>query len=495
MEKILLIDDDEGLIHFLSRFFERKGYSVATCADGPCAIEKIGAKDFDLILLDYKMPELNGLDTLNAIKEIEVKTPVILMTAYGTTELAIEAMKQGAYDYLVKPFERKDLTRIVSEALQVNRQMKQIVRFPEEEAMQADESKSIKDLQMIGSSRKMQEIYKLIGQVAEKDVPVLITGESGTGKELAARALYHHSRRKDKPFIAVNCAAIPEKLFESELFGHERGAFTGADRTYIGKMERCHGGTLFLDEIGEMPIALQAKLLRVLQENEIERLGSTQTVQIDVRIIAATNKELEKAVEAGTFRKDLYWRLNVISLHLPPLMERSEDIPELVNYFLRRFALEYDRPVCYLAEAAMDKIRAYTWPGNVRELENCIRRAVLLSTGDVVAEGNLMIPQAAPPCPATAARHEQLLDGLKNKLEEIVPEILRLGGQDAHANIIEMVEETLITKALEECDNNQVQAAKMLGISRNTLRHRLKRKSDKQSPDAGQEPERDPSVD
>ncbi|MBS3758431.1 MAG: sigma-54-dependent Fis family transcriptional regulator [Desulfobacterales bacterium] len=494
MEKILLIDDDEGLIHFLSRFFERKGYSVATCADGPCAIEKIGAKDFDLILLDYKMPELNGLDTLNAIKEIEVKTPVILMTAYGTTELAIEAMKRGAYDYLVKPFERKDLSRIVREALQVNRQMKEVVRLPES-AEPFEKSMQESTLQLIGSSRRMQEIYKLIGQIAEKDVPVFITGESGTGKELVAKAIYHHSCRKEKPFMALNCAAIPESLFESELFGHERGAFTGADRTYIGKMERCHGGTLFLDEIGEMPVALQAKLLRVLQENEIERLGSTQTVEVDVRIIAATNKDLEKAVEAGSFRKDLYWRLNVISLHLPPLMERSEDIPELVNYFLRRFALEYDRPVCYLAEAAMDKIRAYTWPGNVRELENCIRRAVLLSTGDVVAEGNLMIPQAAPSCPATVARHEQLLEGLKNKLEEIVPEILRLSLQDAHANIIEMVEETLIAKALEECDNNQVQAAKMLGISRNTLRHRLKRKSDKQSPDAGQEPERDPSVD
>ena len=494
MEKILLIDDDEGLIHFLSRFFERKGYSVTACKDGSCAVEKIGEESFDLILLDYKMPELNGLDTLSAIKDVEVKTPVILMTAYGTTELAIEAMKRGAYDYLVKPFERKDLSRIVSEALQVNRQMKEVVRLPATEE-QAEKSEPASTLQIIGNSRKMQEIYKLIGQVAEKDVPVLITGESGTGKELVAKAIYHHSCRKDKPFMAVNCAAIPESLFESELFGHERGAFTGADRTYIGKMERCHGGTLLLDEIGEMPIALQAKLLRVLQENEIEKLGSTQTVKVDVRIIAATNKDLERAVEAGTFRNDLYWRLNVISLNLPALMDRSEDIPDLVNYFLRRFALEYERPVCYMAEAAMNKIHAYSWPGNVRELENCIRRAVLLSTGDVIAEGSLMIPQAVSSSPDFAERHEQLIDNLKNKLEEIIPEILRLSVQDAHANIIDMVEETLITKALEECDNNQVQAAKMLGISRNTLRHRLKKQSDKQSPDADQDVETDPLID
>jgi len=496
MEKILLIDDDEGLIHFLSRFFERKGYAVTACADGPSAIEKIGAESFDLILLDYKMPELNGLDTLSAIKGVEVKTPVILMTAYGTTELAIEAMKRGAYDYLVKPFERKDLSRIVNEALQVNRQMKEVVRLPAASSpAEATDTTPAGTLQIIGNSRKMQEIYKRIGQVAEKDVPVLITGDSGTGKELVAKAIYHHSRRKDRPFMALNCAAIPESLFESELFGHERGAFTGADRTYIGKIERCHGGTLFLDEIGEMPTALQAKLLRVLQESEIERLGSTQTVKVDVRIIAATNKDLEKAVEAGTFRNDLYWRLNVISLHLPPLIERSEDIPALVDYFLKRFAAEYDRAVCHMGESAMNKILAYSWPGNVRELENCIRRAVLLSSGDVVAEGSLMIPQAGASCPASAAQHEQLIDELKNKLEEIVPEILSLSVPDVHASIIGIVEETLINKALAKCDNNQVQAAKMLGISRNTLRHRLKKQSDRQSVDAATDLKTDSGTD
>ena len=482
MGKILIIDDDDGLIHFLSRFFQRKGYEVTACSGGRAAIDKIARENFDLILLDYKMPEFNGLDTLTEIKSIEVKTPVIIMTAYGTTDLAIEAMKRGAYDYLVKPFERKDLSRIVGEALLVNRQMKEIVRFPAvTPSVPIPQGRGV--LQIIGNSRKMQEIYKLIGQIAEKDVSVLITGESGTGKELAARAIYHHSRRKEKPFITINCAAIPESLFESELFGHERGAFTGAERTYIGKIERCDKGTLFLDEIGEMSRALQAKLLRVLQEGEIERLGGSQSIKVDIRVIAATNKDLEKEVESGGFREDLYWRLKVISIDLPPLRQRAGDISDLVDYFLLRFSAEYNRPVCYMSEGALNKLVSYSWPGNVRELENCVRRAVLLSNGNVVAEGNLMIPDPEAKHLRQALSREQLIDRLKEKLEEIIPEILRLSEQDTHANIIEMVEETLIRKALDECRNNQVQAARMLGISRNTLRHRLKRQLDKHDND------------
>ncbi|MBA2881714.1 DNA-binding NtrC family response regulator [Desulfosalsimonas propionicica] len=481
MDKILLIDDDEGLIHFLSRFFQRKGYGVTACASGRQAIETIGQQDFDLILLDYKMPDFNGLDTLSEIRAIEVKTPVILMTAYGTTNLAIEAMKRGAYDYLVKPFEKKDLTRIVSEALQVSRQMKQIVLFPAPSADQQQPADNRDSLQMIGSSRQMQEIYKLIGQVAEKDVPVLITGESGTGKELAARAIYHHSRRREKPFIAVNCAAIPESLFESELFGHERGAFTGAERTHIGKFERCHKGTLFLDEIGEMSPPLQAKLLRALQTGEIERLGSGQPITVDVRIIAATNKDLEAEVRAGRFREDLYWRLKVISLELPALRHRKQDISELVKYFLARFAEEYDRPGCYVSESALRKLNDYFWPGNVRELENCVRRAVLLCTGGVISEGSLLIPNAEADAALQNMNREQLIERLKEKLEEILPDIFRISEQDIHANIIEIVEETLIRKALEECGNNQVKAAEMLGISRNTLRHRIKKQTQKEN--------------
>jgi nitrogen regulation protein NR(I) len=482
MEKILIIDDDEGLVHFLSRYFKRKGHKVTACLSGQEALEKITADDFDLILLDYKMPEINGLDTLSKIKSIEVKTPVIIMTAYGTTDLAIETMKRGAYDYLIKPFNRKDLTRIVGEALRANRQMKEVVRLPS--AAPSISTPYDKDtLQIIGNSRNMQEIFKIIGQVAQENISVLITGESGTGKELVAKAVYHHSRRKDNPFIAINCAAIPEPLFESELFGHERGAFTGADQTHIGKIERCDHGTLFLDEIAEMSTTVQTKLLRVLQEGEFERVGGNQTLKSDVRVIAATNKNLEKEIESGRFRKDLYWRLKVISIDMPPLRHRREDIAHLADYFLMRFNAEYDRPLCYLSEGALSKIEAYSWPGNVRELENCIRRAVLLSTGDVIAEQNLMIPDADDEHLLNSLTHEQLIDRLKEKLEEIIPEILRLSKQDIHANIIELVEEMLILKALQACSDNQVQAAKMLGISRNTLRHRLKKQRDRDGGD------------
>ena len=474
MEKILLIDDDEGLNHFLSRFFKRKGYEVEACLSGQSAIERISAEDFDLILLDYKMPGLNGLDTLKKIKGAQIKTPVIIMTAYGNTDTAIEAMKRGAYDYLAKPFERKELSRIVSEALILNHQMKEIVSLPDSVATIGGSSPK-GSLKIIGHSKRMQNVYKMIGQIAEKDVSILIGGESGTGKELVARAIYHHSRRKDMPFIAVNCAAIPECLSESEFFGYERGAFTGAERTYIGKIERCDGGTCFLDEIGDMSMALQAKLLRVLQEGEFERLGGTQTIKVNVRIIAATNKDLDREVQNGRFREDLYWRLKVISIDLPPLRKRLEDIASLVDYFVTRFSTEYEKPIRHVSEGALNRFRSYSWPGNVRELENCIRRAVLLCAGDIISEEHIELLEPQKEHLSQALNREQLIDNLKDKLQRIIPEILRLSKQGIHANIIEMVEETIITKALEECGNNQVKAAKMLGISRNTLRHRLKK--------------------
>jgi DNA-binding NtrC family response regulator len=362
--------------------------------------------------------------------------------------------------------------------------MKEIVRFPDADSSHPPPPNKA-GLQIIGSSRIMRDVYKLIGQIAEKDVSVLITGESGTGKELAARAIYHHSRRGKKPFIAVNCAAIPETLFESELFGHERGAFTGAERTYIGKIERCSGGTLFLDEIGDMAPALQAKLLRVLQEGEIERVGGSRTIPVDVRVIAATNKHLEGEVDAGRFRQDLYWRLKVISIDMPPLRQRAEDIPALVSYFLRRFSAEYSRPVCRMSDAALTRLASYGWPGNVRELENCVRRAVLLCSGTVISEGQLMIPEQDPSREPQALSREQLMVRLREKLDDILPEILRLSRQDIHANIIEMVEEILVQKALDLSGNNQVQAARILGISRNTLRHRLKKQENRpDDPDA-----------
>lgn len=329
MEKILIVDNDYGLRHFLCRFFSNLGYIVSSCINGREALSVVSKEQFDLILLDYKMPEMNGLDTLRLIKKSQIKTPIIIMTAYGTTETAIEAMKLGAYDYLLKPFDREDLRRLASDALEVNRLMKEVVSFPNGPLKPSIDSKGT--VKIVGNHKKMQEVYKLIGQIAQKDITVLITGESGTGKELVARAIYHHSARQQKPFLTVNCPAIPDTLFESELFGYERGAFTGAENIHLGKFERADGGTLFFDEIGDLTFATQAKVLRVLQEGEFERLGGTETLKVDVRIIAATNKHLEKDVESGRFRNDLYWRLKIISIDLPPLRRRIEDIPLLVD--------------------------------------------------------------------------------------------------------------------------------------------------------------------
>ena len=472
MEKILIVDDDEGLIHFLHRFFAKQGYDVHSSSNGQAALDLIAGEQFDLILLDYKMPGLNGLDTLREVRRSQVKTPVIIMTAYGTTDTAIEAMKLGAYDYLPKPFDRQELQRIAADALEVNRIMKELVTFPGHLSRPSPPPKGM--VRIVGTHRRMQEVYKLIGQIAGKNVTILITGESGTGKELVARAIYHHSNRKDNPFLAINCAAIPETLFESELFGYERGAFTGAERTHIGKFERCHDGTLFFDEIADMPLSTQAKVLRVLQYGEFERLGGNENLEANVRIIAATNKNLEKEVELGRFREDLYWRLKVISIDLPPLRERPEDIPPLVEYFVGRFSDEYQTPIRYIADTAMQKLKSHFWPGNVRELENCIRRAVLLSLGDVILEEYLRL-ESDEQEPGQDFGQEQLMANIDQKLEELIPDILRLAGEKTHANVIEMVEKALIARVLEQCGYNQVKAARMLGTSRNTLRHRMKK--------------------
>lgn len=472
MEKILIVDDDEGLIHFLRRFFAKEGYDVRDCGNGQAALELIAEEPFDLILLDYKMPGLNGLDTLREVRRSQVKTPVIIMTAYGTTDTAIEAMKLGAYDYLPKPFDRQELQRIAADALEVNRTMKELVTFPGLLARPSPPPRGM--VKIVGRHRRMQEVYKLIGQIATKDVTVLITGESGTGKELVARAIYHHSNRKDAPFLTINCAAVPETLFESELFGHERGAFTGAERTHIGKFERCRDGTLFFDEIGDMPLSTQGKVLRVLQYGEFERLGGKENIRADVRIIAATNKNLEKEVEQGRFREDLYWRLKVISIDLPPLRERPQDLPLLVEYFVARFSEEYQTPIRHVAEAAMAQLKSHSWPGNVRQLENCIRRAVLLSQSDVILEEHLRL-ECDEHVGAQAASREQLMASIDHKLAELIPDLLQMAGERTHANVIDLVERALISKVLKQCGYNQVKAARVLGTSRNTLRHRMKK--------------------
>jgi DNA-binding NtrC family response regulator len=472
MSKILIVDNDDGLVHFLTRLFVKQGHEVASCADGAASLELLRSEAFDLILLDYKMPGLNGLETLAEIKRAQIRTPVIVMTAYGTTETAIEAMKLGAYDYLLKPFDAEGLKRLATDALEVNRLMKEIVSLPNSVTKVVPAARGL--VRIVGTSRRMQEVFKLIGRVAEKDVTVLITGESGTGKELVARAIYHHSHRGAHPFMAVNCASIPDTLFESELFGYERGAFTGAYRSYVGKFERCHEGTLFFDEVGDMSMSTQAKVLRVLQEGEFERLGGSEKIAVDVRILAATNKNLEEEVEAGRFREDLYYRLKVISIELPPLRERLDDVPALVNYFVGRFSADYGKSVLYVADQTIQKLKSYAWPGNVRELENCLRRAVLMCKGDVLLAEHVHFESERDGASA-ATSHESLRDNLKQHVAELMPEILRVAAEGAEVNVLDLVEEAIIARALEACGNNQVQTARMLGISRNTLRHRIQK--------------------
>jgi len=472
MSKILIVDNDEGLVHFLTRLFVKQGHEVESSNDGASSLELLRSEAFDLILLDYKMPGLNGLETLAEIKRAQIKTPVIVMTAYGTTETAIEAMRLGAYDYLLKPFDSEGLKRLAADALEVNRLMKEIVSLPSSVTKVLPAAHGL--VQIVGSSRQMQDVFKLIGQVAEKDVTVLITGESGTGKELVARAIYHHSHRADRPFMAVNCASIPDALFESELFGYERGAFTGAYRTYVGKFERCHEGTLFFDEVGDMSMSTQAKVLRVLQEGEFERLGGTETIRVEVRILAATNKNLEKEVEAGRFREDLYYRLKVISIELPPLRDRPDDVPPLVNYFVGRFSEEYGKSVHYVADQTIQRLQSYAWPGNVRELENCLRRAVLMCKGDVLLTEHVQFEADRDGAPGPTTR-QALVDRLRRRAADLVPEILRLAEEDAEVNVLDLVEEAIVDYALRHCHHNQVHTARMLGISRNTLRHRIQK--------------------
>lgn len=471
MASILIVDNDEGLVHFLTRLFAKQGYDVASASDGVAALARLGSDSFDAILMDYKMPGLNGLDTLAEIRQIQLRTPVIIMTAYGTTETAIEAMKRGAYDYLLKPFDTEELKRIVADALEVSRFMKEVVRLPD--AVTPVSPALPGGVEIVGTHRSMQEVFKLVGQVADKDVTVLVTGESGTGKELVARAIYHHSRRRDKPFMAINCATIPDALFESELFGYERGAFTGADRTYVGKFERCDQGTIFFDEIGDMSLATQAKVLRVLQEGQFERLGSTASTKVSVRVLAATNKNLEREVQEGRFREDLYYRLRIISIHLPPLRARLDDVRALVDYFVGRFAAEYGCAIRYVADQAIRKLQSHVWPGNVRELENCLRRAVLMCKGDVLLAEHVQWEAQPPGTPLAALGEEGAT--LKDRVDEAARTLLRLSGKRAQTSLIDLVEHALVAEALAACGQNQVHAARMLGISRNTLRNRVKR--------------------
>src|SRR5690348_12079249 len=383
MSKLLLIDDEADVQYSFQRIFNSPEIELTTASSGEEGLKVIPRLKPDLVIMDVRMGGITGLETLRRIRQIDSRLLVILMTAYGTTQTAIEAMKLGAYDYLLKPFDVPKLKEIITNALKAANDMRQVVSY--QPLLETEDY----ELGVVGRSEAMQQVFKLIGQLAATDATALITGESGTGKELVARAIYHHSHRSQQPFLAVNCAAIPEQLLESELFGHERGAFTGATMQRIGKFEQCNKGTIFLDEIGDMTPATQTKILRVLQSGTFERVGGNQPIQVDVRVIAATNKPLEAAVAAKQFREDLFYRLNVVRIALPPLRERRDDVRLLVNYFLKKFGQEQKQPPKSISQDVLTTLENHHWPGNVRELENVIRRALVVAKGDAILPSDL----------------------------------------------------------------------------------------------------------
>jgi len=465
VQTILIVDDDKSVRYSLKRMMEGD-FSILTAQNGDDALNQFKENRPDLVIMDIRMPGRNGIDVLKEMKSIDPKSLVIIMTAYGTTETAIEAMKYGAFDYILKPFPIPQMKGLIEKALSLRKLMKQEVTYASLEAGEGDGE------QIIGSSGKMQEIYKIIGQVAPSDVTVLLRGESGTGKELLARAIYHHSLRANQPFLPVNCAAIPDTLLESELFGHEKGAFTGATSRRIGKLEQCQGGTIFLDEIGDMSLSTQAKLLRVLQDRTFERLGGIETIKVDLRFVIATNQDLEEAISTGKFREDLYYRLNVVSIQIPPLRERKEDIADLVSYFLKKFNRELKKKIVGITPAAMGKITIYAWPGNVRQLENVLKRATVLCQGEWILEDQLLLEKGWEPSFAKATeRGAKPIEGLL----DILFEELSKGSSVQQEDIISTIERGFILRALQKTKGNQVQAAQLLGINRSTLRGKMDR--------------------
>jgi len=472
MDKLLLIDDDQDLLYSFRRILDGPEIELATAPSGEEGLRLIPHLKPDLVLMDVRMGGLSGLETLRRIRQADGRLPVIIMTAYGTTQTAIEAMKLGAYDYLLKPFDVPKLKQIVFTALKAARDMRRVVSY--QPLLDTEDYEA----GIVGRSEPMQEVFKLIGQLAASDATALITGESGTGKELVARAVYHHSRRASQPFMAINCAAIPESLLESELFGHEKGAFTGAAAQRIGKFEQCHQGTIFLDEIGDMSLPTQTKILRVLQSGTFERVGGNETLKVDVRTIAATNQPLEKAVAERRFREDLFYRLNVVRIHLPPLRERRSDIRLLADYFLRKIAQTQKQRTFSLSPDALAALERYHWPGNVRELENVIHRATVMAKGDTILLPDLPLeitgrvagagpPREQPAGPAPTAP--------PSDLASLAASLFQWARKEPKLKILPAVERELVIRALQETRGNQVQAAKLLGITRATLRKRMEK--------------------
>jgi len=461
--RVLIADDEDGLRWVLEKGLRQAGYEVTAVRDGDEALRAFSDAPFDLVFLDIRMPGTDGLTVLAKLRELAGDAHVIVMTAHGTMETAIQAMQRGAYDYLAKPFDLDEVLLLAERALAAGRLTQEVARLKTglQEVWEFGA--------LIGRHPRMQEVYKTIGRIAASDVTVLLRGESGTGKELVARAIHHYSRRAGRPFVAVSSAAIPGTLLESELFGHERGAFTDAKERKLGKLELAHGGTLFLDEIGDMPPELQTKLLRALQERTIERVGGQESLRIDVRVLAATNRDLETMMREGRFREDLFYRLNVVTVTLPPLRERRRDVPLLVEHLLAKYATDLgERGV---APEALDRLVGHDWPGNVRELENVVQRAMVMATSGVI------LPEHLPIGPVSAAASVAIDATLEEIIERKLLECVRGLREHASANLYDLmvglVEKPLLRAVLRETGGNQVRAAQILGINRNTLRKKL----------------------
>jgi len=467
INRILVADDEESMRWVLSKALRKKGFTVDIARDGAEALRLVKSECYDLAILDIKMPGISGLDLLDKVRELKSDLLVVIMTAEAGMKNAVEAMKRGAYDYLTKPFDLDVMDAIVEKANRAHEMTLQVSTLK-------DELKEHYLLEngLIGNSQPMREVYKTIGKVAPSDMTVLIQGESGTGKELIARAIHYNSRRLVKPFIAMNCAAIPKELLETELFGHEKGSFTGATERKPGKFEQANGGTVFLDEIGDMPIDLQAKILRVLQEREITRTGGSQSIAVDVRIVAATNQDLQQLVQQRLFREDLYYRLNVVPINLQPLRERRDDIPLLVDHFLQKTCAELDIPLKKIEQSALDRLFANSWPGNVRELENVIKRAVILSSDPILTIEDFPVLTATGSSPG-AGEDLSLESLVDRKLRASFINVDKLDSGDLYSMVIEQVERPLIAFLLEKTRWNQVRAASILGINRNTLRKKI----------------------
>ncbi|WP_022666417.1 sigma-54-dependent transcriptional regulator [Desulfospira joergensenii] len=462
METILVIDDDDQLRKSFCKLLKEENYAVIGAASGEAGLEVAQQNRLDLVILDMRLPGMNGLEVFKKIRAMDAKLPVIIVTAYGTTEIAIEATKRGAYDYILKPFDVPEMLSLISQALEAGYFMRSPVQMDASPQAQSGDA-------IIGQSKSMQMVYKAIGRVSQTDATVLIRGESGTGKELVARAVYQHGVRSQKAFLIINCVAIPENLLESELFGYEKGSFTGASQRHIGKIEQANKGTVFLDEIGDMPLNIQAKILRLLQEKKIERIGGEETIPVDVRIIAATNKNLEQAIEKGTFREDLYFRLKVVTIELPPLRKRREDIKSLVSHYMEKFSNELHMDNPGIQTEAMKRLIGYGWPGNIRELANLLQKVLIFNRGapvsvrelDQIIGGNEGLV-----APEERIEFNEIRGWVSQKLSHH-PETCSLD------DFVDTISSIVVEEALKITNGNRSQAAKLLDVSRPTLHAKI----------------------